>query len=654
MVFDPSSGSAPVDPLGGAKPPRRSDSHQPPPRLFRRNRFWLTLSILVCFFSAMGASFVQSSGGSVTVKNLTIETGTGRSLSALLLKPNGASSTNKRPAIVLAHGWWNTKEMQDANYVELARRGYVVLSIDMYGHGNSDAMPLGQEAVAATGMYDAVKSVAALPYVNTSKIGISGHSNGARACNWAVGLDNQATKPLVKAVYLVDNDPIYKQALAAGGSGSGYAAGKYINFYGNRDVGLQADQYDEFFFRSYNKAGEEVTPPRDYINTSNAQSFLHFGADPSGLGKRSPYTTYSKTIDGTKAIREINNPAQIHPWGPESKEEVTHLLAFFNQSFGTPNPIAATNQVWQWKAFFNAVGLIALGVFLVAFSKALLGTRAFAGLRMARPVEVISQNRKGLAWFWGGLAVSTVISAVSYWILQANPTIAGLSFVPNPPFNPQGAVFFIGLWAAINGVIGTIIMVLSWRLFGRAKGQSLKQVGALPGWKNFGLSILIGLITIAAAYGIVFLVGFLFDTDFRFWVVAVKPFTPDKLVDALIYLPLFAIYYLANAVAVNSFNRFHLREKEWLNTAVLSLFNALGPIILVLWQYIHFFVTGDLVPGFGGIDSIWLFPVILFLIVAPIISRKIYRVSNSPYIGGMIMAGMATLLSVTNTLTYTR
>jgi dienelactone hydrolase len=623
------------------------------PRLIKRNGFWLTLSILVCFFAAMGASVVQSSGGSVAVKNLTIETGSGRALSATLLKPDAATAKQKRPAIVVSHGWWNNKQMQDANYIELARRGYVVLSIDMYGHGDSDALPIGEEAVGATGMYDAVKAIAALPYVDTSRIGISGHSNGARASNWAVGLDNKAKTPLIKAVYLVDNDPIYKAANEAGGSGAGPAPGKYINFFGSRDVGVMADQYDEFFFRSYSADGKQLTAPRDYIDTANAQSFLHFGADPSGLAKRSAYTTYTETVGGVKAIREIDNPAQTHPWGPISKQEVTSLLTFFNKSLGTPDPIAPTSQIWQLKAFFNLIGLVALGIFLVAFAKALVATRAFAGVRESQPVTPGPQNRKGLAWFWGGLAVSTVLSAVSYWVLQANPTVAGIAGVAQPPLNPQGAVFFIGLWAAINGVLGIIIMAASWMLFGRTKGQSLRQVGALPGWKSFGLSILVGIITVAAAYLIVFLVGFLFNTDFRYWVVAVKPFTADKLLDALIYLPLFAIYYLANSVAVNSFNRFHLREKEWLNTAILALFNALGPILLVLWQYIHFFVTGNLVPGFGGIDSIWLFPVIVFLIVAPIISRKIFRVSNSPYIGGMIMAGMATVMSVTNTLTYT-
>ncbi|MCB2636714.1 alpha/beta hydrolase, partial [Listeria monocytogenes] len=86
------------------------------------------------------------------------------------------------------------------------------------------------------------------------------------------------------------------------------------------------------------------------------------------------------------------------------------------------------------------------------------------------------------------------------------------------------------------------------------------------------------------------------------------------------------------SVAINGFNRFTIREKEWVNTALLAVFNALAPAILVIAQYWTFFATGDLIPGFGGIFSIWLFPVIVILAAAAVITRKIYRATNNPYI----------------------
>jgi pimeloyl-ACP methyl ester carboxylesterase len=608
-------------------------------QLWRRNAFWLVLSLVVMLVSSIGASIVQSAGGAVTVKNMSWETSDGETMSGLLLVPNGASPTDKRPGIVLAHGWWNDKEMQDSNYVELARRGYVVLSIDMYGHGSSSDMVPGHELNHATGMYAGVEEIASLPFVKTDDIGISGHSNGARAANLAIPIDDAAPKQLIKSVYLVDNDPIYTDA-----------KGKLINYYGNRDVAVQADQYDEFFFRSYSKTGVETTTPREYINTPQAQSFLNFGKAPTE--KRVSYKTYTATIDGRTAIRQINNPAQTHPWGPTSKQEVTSLLEFFNKSLGTPNPIAPGSQIWQVKEAFNALGLVGFAMFLLAFAKALLGTRAFAGLRLAAPAVVVARDRRGHLWFWGALVVSALISGFSYILLSENTAVATIAYTQALPLVPQGAVWFIALWAGINGVTTLIIMILSYLLFGRSQGMTIRGSGILPGWKNFGKSILVAIITVAAAYAIVFTLAYFFNTDFRLWVLAIPTFTVDKLWPAFLVIGYFTVYFVFNSIAINVFNRFLIFGKEWGNTAALALFNGIAPIVLVAYQYTHFFITGDLAPGFGGIFSIWLFPVIVILPVAAVITRKIYRATDNPYIGGFIMAATVTLIAVSNTLTW--
>lgn len=607
--------------------------------LHRLNGFWLVVSILVMLVSSIGAAVVQTSGGAVTIKNMSWETPSGKTMSALLLIPNGASITDKRPAIVLAHGWWNNKEMQDSNYVELARRGYVVLSIDMYGHESSSDMQVGHEMDAATGMSDGVNLIASLPYVDKSKIGISGHSNGCRAANWAIPIDDAAKTQLIKSVYLVDCDLV-----------STDAKGKFVNYYGNRDVGLQADQYDEFFFRSYNKAGVETTNPREYITTPQAQAFLNFG--PASTTKRVSFHTYTKTVDGRSAIRVINNPAQTHPWGPFSKQEVTSLLTFFNKSLGTPNPIAAGSQIWQFKEGFNALGLIGFFMFLVAFAKVLLVTRAFAGLRVKEPLTLAPLDRRGHIWFWGALVVSAIIGAVSYIWLSQIPWVATIGYVAAPPLIPQGAVWFIGMWAIVNGIATLLVMTVSYLLFGKKRGVRLRDIGVFLGWKKFGQSILLAAIVVAAAYLIVFVLAFLFTTDFRLWVFAIPTFTVDKLWDAFLVIGYFLVYYVFNSIAINSFNRFSLRGKEWLNTTILAVFNVLGPLVLIIAQYTHFFVTGDLIPGFGGIYSIWLFPFVVLLPAAAVVSRKIYRETNNPYIGGFIMAAVATLIGVSNTLTY--
>lgn len=609
--------------------------------LLRRNGFWLALSLVLMLVSALVASAVQTVGGAVTVKDMRWETASGRLMNALLFKPADASADAPRPAIVVSHGWWNNREMQTANYVELARRGYVVLSIDMYGHGDSDPLPSGEESVNGTGMYDAVKLVADLPYVDTERIGVTGHSNGARAANYSIPIDNAADTPLIAAVLLVDYDPTYRDE-----------AGAYTNVYGSRDVGVIQAQYDEFFFRSYGPEGQVLTPPREYPTTPNAQSFLNFGIDPAEGEERVAGEVYTENVDGQEAMRVLYSLPQTHPWTTISSGAVTDLLDFFDASFGAPNPIPNGNQVWQIKEVLTTVGLVGFGIFLVAFTRALLGFRAFAGLRLAEPVAAVATTRKGLAWFWGGLVVSALVSGVSYVWLSQQSWMGGIAFGSTNLYAP-GAVWFIAIWAAINGVAGLAIMVISYLLFGRRSGQDLRAVGAFPGWRKFFHGIGLALTTVVAAFLVVFVLDYFFTTDFRIWVLAVKAFSPDKIPLALTVLPLFLVYFLANSVAINAFNRFTLRGKEWLNTLLLALFNSLAPIVLVVAQYTTFFVSGYTIPGFGGIYSIWLFPVIVILAAAAVISRKIYRATGNPYIAGFLNASVVALISVSNSLVFT-
>ena len=52
--------------------------------------------------------------------------------------PKNATVDNPAPAIICAHGWNNSKEQQILNFVELSRRGFVVITVDLAGHGQSD------------------------------------------------------------------------------------------------------------------------------------------------------------------------------------------------------------------------------------------------------------------------------------------------------------------------------------------------------------------------------------------------------------------------------------------------------------------------------------------------------------------------------------
>jgi len=600
---------------------------------------WLCIAIALMIISMIGASLVQTSGGKVTVKKLQFETTVGKSMSALLFKPKWASAENKAPAIVTSHGMLNNKEMQDLNFVELSRRGFVVLAIDLFSHGNSESADFG---LMIQGVGEGVKILASLNYVDTTRIGVTGHSFGGANSSVAAMTDAMLPEPLISAVLLNSCDATYKSD-----------TGEYINPYGNKHVGIIADQYDEFMMRDIDENGNP-TVPRDFIKYSNAQSFLYFGTDPAGKAPRAANTIYHETINGKDAIRVIYTPAITHPWAHFSKLATIATIEFFDTTLGAPNPIPSSNQIWQWKVLFNILGLIGFAMFAVNFTILMVYTPFFSSLRANETVAPRSIDKSGYAWFWGCLVVCAVFSALVYLpILKATP-----GFSPTRIHFRQNATFAMSLWAAATGVFSLLLMCLAYRFVWKKNGLDFSQSGISINFIKLVKTILLGIIVAVVTYSWVFFADYFFNTDFRVWVLAVKAVGKEKVLIALFpYLELFMVYFIINSIATNCFNYNTIGVKNgkgyWVNTAILAFFNVIGPAFLVLIQYICFFSTGEVL--FSADQShlyiVWLFPILVILPASTVISRKIYRATCNPYLPGIINSILVTLISVGNTLT---
>lgn len=612
----------------------------------KNNHLILAIALIFCLVSGIGASLVQTSGGHVTIKDMRWETESGQLLSALLFVPDTATEANPAPAIVVSHGWYNTREMQDLNYVEYTRRGYVVVAIDMYGHGNSDAVTPEEWMENGTGLYDAVLLLSQLPYVNANQIGITGHSNGARAANLSVLADDAHDKQLVSSVLLVANDPMYTSSASEPLFWMAQPAKRdYTNRYGQRDVGVIAAQFDEFFFRSM-KATGGWTLPQDYIHTEAAQSFLSFGETPEGEEKKIE-TFYQQQINGQTANRVIYTPYQTHPWNHFSATCVKNGVQFFEKTLPAPNPIDANNQIWQWKVLFNALGLIGFLMFIISFARFLLGSHFFQSLKTPTPVTIRpAGSRFSKIWFWVSQIIITLISGLSYLFMQV--VLTG----HQPSWLPQEGPYFIGVWSAFMGIIVIISLILSYYVFAKKEGLDLQANGLKMNAEAWGKTILLSLTIVFSAFLLVFLADYFFLTDFRIWVLTVKAFNADKIGIALRYLPFFLLFYIPNSIAINAFNYVSIGKKEWINTAILALFNGLSLIIIVIVNYALFFAKGEQVM-LGGISilGIWAIPIAIILPLAAIASRKLYRMTNNPYLAGLVNAMIVTLISCTNTLT---
>ena len=563
-------------------------------------------------------------------------------MNGLLFVPAGVSAETPVPAIVVSHGMYNNREMQDANFVELSRRGFVVLSMNMLSHGSSENVE--NIGIVTTGMYEAVKMLTTLNYVNTDKIGITGHSLGGMSSNVAAALDNAAEKQLISAILLNNADATYKDA----------ETGEYINAYGNRDTGIVAAQYDEFFMSDVDE-NENVTAQRDYLQYKNAQSFLYFGTDPSGKELRQAETMYAQNIEGEEAVRVIYNPAIIHPWSHFSQQSTKAAIEFFDKTLNAPLPLASTNQIWQIKEAFNLLGLIGFAIFVVNFTILMVFTPFFSVLKAEAPVQPRPFTGNGKAWFWGSISLAALFGTVVYLpILQG---VKAFTTFADPV--GQSSPWGVSCWAAACGLFAILMITIILHRNGKKDGINLVERGVKMPISKLAKTVLLAVIVVAVSYAFVFFADYFFKADFRIWVLAVKAFDSSKLFIALFpYMVFFLIYYIANSVAVNSFNYNTLGIKEgkgaWVNTAVLALFNSLPAIILVALQYSRFFSTGFLLfkNNMNNMFIVWLFPIIVILAAAAVISRKIYRATNNPYLPGIINGVIITLIACSNTLTW--
>lgn len=595
----------------------------------------LCISIILMLLSSIATMAIQTGFGSVTVKEINWETQNGYSMNGWLFIPDTATAENPAPAVVVSHGMYNNKGMQDLNFVELSRRGYVVLAQDMPSHGDSENVT-GFGPITM-GMYESVKVLASMNNVDATRIGITGHSLGGMSCNVSVSLDNMAEQPLVAAVLLNSADATY-----AGEAG-------FANIYGSRDVGIVAGQYDEWFFGDTDADGNP-TLPKDFVANKNAQSFLHFGTDPAGQDVRSANTVYTESVDGQEAMRVIYNHPIIHPWSHFSQRSTVATISFFEQALGAPNPLAPTDQIWQWKVVANTVGLVALFMFMVSLTLVLVKRPFFSEVGMAEDTLVAPRpaNKTGKTWFFASILICAVICTVIYLpIMNAVPSnsTADIGW-------PQSQALGIGTWSAACGLVGIVSMLVSYFAYGKKNGMDLAATGLKISPRKAIKTILLALVVIAATFGCVAVADYFFMADFRIWVLAVRAFNPEKLVVSLWFVLFFLVYYVANSVAAGCFNFNDVGGKHtWINTAILAVAAVFPAPILLLIQYIPFISGGNMTWPANNMQCVWLFPMLVILPLAVVLSRYIYRRTKNPYLPGLIMGIFVTLITCSNSLT---
>lgn len=135
-----------------------------------------------------GSDFVVEetlSPGSNYTRSIVSYKSEGLKIYALLTVPVGQPPAGGWPAVVFNHGYippaeYRTTERYIAYTDAISRAGYVLLRPDYRGHGNSEGIATGGYGTNdyTIDVLNAVSSLKRYPGVNTSRIGMWGHSMG--------------------------------------------------------------------------------------------------------------------------------------------------------------------------------------------------------------------------------------------------------------------------------------------------------------------------------------------------------------------------------------------------------------------------------------------------------------------------------------------
>ena len=647
---------------------------------FTKNKvavIFLIVCLAVIFLSSFIASGIQSDGWTVEVTDLRDETNTGtkdvvtvvddvetvktetikgKVVSGILFKPKVASADNPLPAVVLTHGYLNNREMQLQNAIELARRGFVVLTVDREGHGNYENSGSTSALMATNGLYDSAKYVYNLDYVDKDKIGISGHSMGGMTTSAVLAQDVQLG--LVSAGLIQSYDGFY-------------GAGEDVS------VGFLKSQDDEFFYTTNENGG---TLSREWLTTTEAKKYIGNASLEGDVVNGGIYINGVLTdiADGTaadSAFRVIYETDGIHPQVHYSVEGAEAVTNFFYTAFGVPNGfeyISESNQTWWVKEMFSLIGLIAFFALIFPMVSLLLRVPFFRTLKgkqvatedgtlvwvdnalpEAKPLKGIQKN---LTYWLGAIG----IALFSGFTINSVCTEYGDKWFPNTQLYPQDTTNWVAMWAVCVALFSVAVILFFWFVNGAINKIRYKEQGSSytenpfasarlqSGFGGLVKTFVLALTVVGLLLALLFLNWAIWKVDFRIWTFAVKVFDLGVFLPTIVrYSVFFGIFFIVSAIFNENYRAKNL--PEWASILINVFFNIFGVLLVVAIQYGTFTTTGEMWQPEMNLGYIVLFPMIPILAIATVISRRMTAKTGNIWLGAFINTILFTLITCSNT-----
>ncbi len=574
----------------------------------RRRLGLFALGWVLVLAGGLVASLVQTSGG-VKIHDIRFPGQGTMRFSALLYVPATATPRHPAPAVLASHGFINTREMQSPFAIELARRGFVVMAMDMSGHGYSGGA-LGEQGFGGPAALGYLRS---LPFVDKSNIGLEGHSlGGAPVIDAALAYPDG-----YKAVVLEGSTP---GVLGQPGEGS-------TTFPHNLEVVM--GRYDEFAPTMWQEAkGADID--------RSARLMKMFGTTTPVV----PGKLYGDIGAGTGRL--FVNPPVDHPQEHFSAAGVGAAVDWFQRTLaGAAAPKPPGEQIWFGKEIGTAIGFIGCVVLMLGTFQLLVSAPSFATLhREPQPAA----TGRGPRW-WLAFAVTTALPALTFYPLMK---IAPLVFFA--PFALTGSLPFglktfseqitnqLAVWAVLTGLIGWLLSL----------GLRSGKPAFAPRWSG---AFAAAIVSVGVGYLALVVVDLLFKVDFRFWVLGLKPFDARHFAYFIVYLPFFTVFFLLSLRAFCA--SLPVRGEGEASALIFgALAMSLGFSLMLLAQYLTMWATGLLLTPDEPLNTIIAFQFAPLLAVIGVIAAFTYRRTGDYAAGAFICSLFITWYIVAGTAVF--
>ena len=619
--------------------------------------------LLVLVLSCMAvANGIQHDFGNVRIETGFIETTLADTddpvrIGYKLYVPANAKDGDNLPAVLCLHGYQNDHETSAAYAMEFARRGFVALCIDEYGHGATDAGMIERGYVnhkvtsnygydedgttyveisgvtryklmmnfsnlsffsdryskstdfktgepladgdtlrdASMGGIMAYAWLANLPYVDGANMAVTGHSMGTWAA-WTVSAAYSGTEIEPRATALQCGE-LFKTVRDEKGRLAYDQDGDGIADLSWNNVLMVTAKYDEFnYFRDY--AATPVT--EEMIRDEQRLNFLNVPASEAAWNR----TFHEDFANGTSVRTEyiITN----HRLTTHDAHAVSAIIDWFTKSQGVTPVKDNSDQTFIIKEWLVFIAMLAGIASAVAFALCLKGIPFFAPVFQGVPnrPEKIKRGWK----FWKGAILMAAISALSYpFLCQLGH---GLMPLPETVFKMTIGNGFL-VWYVFLIIVMLCFILIPW-FSHKKKGLANPDFADMGlaradekhqnrlDWALLGKSLLAAVLGLLWMYLQVFFCEKVFTLDFRFIWPFFKSFSLSRFGQFLVYFPVFALFFVLNNSRIFASSRVEGADipgaKGFFKCWWKYAFCMVGGILfLCLLEYIPFFL--QLGPG---------------------------------------------------------